>query len=94
VNSVEDRKQILIADGQWQIMSEQERVGILEQAKRGHLTPEDIGKMASRANTKTIVLTHLTYRPPPNTENYVPWADEVRKHFSGQILIAKDLMTF
>ena len=94
VNSSDDRKQILIADGQWQIMSEQERVGILEQAKRGHLTPEDVGKMASRANIKTVVLTHLTYRPPPNTENYAPWADEVRKHFSGQVLIAKDLMAF
>ena len=94
VNSIDDRKQILIADGQWQIMSEQERVGILEQAKRGHLTTEDIGKMASRANIKTVILTHLTYRPPPNTENYAPWADEVRKHFSGRVLIAKDLMAF
>jgi ribonuclease BN (tRNA processing enzyme) len=94
VNSVEDRKQTLIADGQWQIMSEQERVRILEQAQRGHLTPEDIGKMATRANIKTVVLTHLTYRPPPNTEDYAPWADAVKKHFSGQVLIAKDLMTF
>jgi ribonuclease BN (tRNA processing enzyme) len=94
VNSIDDRKQVMINDGQWQVMSEQERAGILQQAAQGHLTPEVIGQMASRANVKTVVLTHLTYRPPPNTENYAPWANEVKKQFSGRVLIASDLMEF
>jgi ribonuclease BN (tRNA processing enzyme) len=93
-NSVEDRKQALINDGRWQTMGEQERVRILAQAARGHLTPEAVGQIATRANVKTVVLTHLTYRPPPNTENYEPWAEEVKRHFCGQVFIAKDLMEF
>ena len=93
-NSVVDRKQAMINDGSWQTMSEQDRVRILAQATRGHLTPQAIGKMATRANVKTVVLTHLTYRPPPNTENYEPWAEEVKTHFSGQVFIAEDLMEF
>src|SRR3954470_1127466 len=69
-NSVDDRKQAMINDGSWQTMSEQDRVRILTRATRGHLTPEMVGQMATSANVKTVVLTHLTYRPPPNTENY------------------------
>jgi ribonuclease BN (tRNA processing enzyme) len=59
----------------------------------GHLTLDVIGKMATRANVKTVVLTHLTARAN-GTNDYTPWADEVKKHFSGQVLIAKDLMEF
>jgi len=94
LNSVEDRKQGMINDGRWQAMSERERAGIMQQATQGHLTPEAVGQMASRANVKTVVLTHLTYRPPPNTENYAPWVEEVKKHFSGQVVVANDLMEF
>ena len=50
-----------------------------------------IGKMATRANAKTVVLTHLTYSPDGD---YTSRADEVRKHFSGKVLVAKDLMEF
>lgn len=94
VNSIDDRKQAMIEDGRWQAMSERERAGILQQAAQGHLTPEAVGQMASRAKVKTVVLTHLTYRLPPNTENYAPWAEEVKKYFFGQVLVAKDLMEF
>jgi ribonuclease BN (tRNA processing enzyme) len=94
VNSIEDRKQIMIDDGRWETMSDAERAGIMQQATRGHLSMEDVGRMADRAKVKAVVLTHLTFRPPPNTENYQPWADEVKKFFSGQVLVAKDLMVF
>jgi ribonuclease BN (tRNA processing enzyme) len=94
VNSIEDRKLGMIADGRWAVMSETERARIMEQAARGHLSPEDVGQLANHAQVKTVVLTHLTFRPPPNTENYQPWADEVKKYFSGQVLVAKDLMEF
>jgi hypothetical protein len=40
---------------------------------------------------KTVVLTHLTAKPD---DDYTAWANEVKKHFSGQVLIAKDLMEF
>jgi hypothetical protein len=37
------------------------------------------------------VLTHLTAKPD---NDYTAWANELKKHFSGPVLIAKDLMEF
>ncbi len=56
-----------------------------------HMTQEILGKMAARANVKTVVLTHLTHNP---SGNYERRAEEVRKYFSGPVIIAKDLMEF
>jgi ribonuclease BN (tRNA processing enzyme) len=92
VNSVEDRKQQLIDNGQWSVMTAVQQASILRQATEAHLTADAIGKMATSANVKAVVLTHLTERP--SSDDYTPWADEVKKHFSGQVLVAKDLMQF
>ena len=91
-SSSEDRKQSLINSGRWQAMSPAEQAGIMRQATQGHMNLDDIGKMATRANVKTVVLSHLGARV--GTDDYAPWAEEVKKHFSGQVLIAKDLMEF
>jgi ribonuclease BN (tRNA processing enzyme) len=88
----EDRKQSLINSGRWQAMTSAEQEGIMRQATQGHMNLDDIGKMATRANVKTVVLSHLTARV--GTEDYTPWAEEVKKHFGGQVLVAKDLMEF
>jgi ribonuclease BN (tRNA processing enzyme) len=90
--SCEDRKQAMISDGRWQAMTPAEQAGIMRQATQGHMTLDDIGKMATRANVKTVVLSHLTQRA--GAEDYTPWAEQVKKHFSGQVLVAKDLMEF
>jgi len=92
VNSVDARMNEMIRDGRWQVMSERERAGIMTQAARGHLSPEDVGRMAARAGVKTVVLTHLTFTP--NEADYAAWADEVRKRFSGRVVVADDLMEF
>jgi len=55
------------------------------------MTTEIIGRMAARANVKTVDLTPLTYRPEGD---YTSRAAEVRKYFSGEVLVAKDLMEF
>jgi ribonuclease BN (tRNA processing enzyme) len=91
-SSVEDRMQRLINSGRWQKMTPDEQAGTKRQATQGHMGLEVVGKMAARANVKTLVLTHLTQRA--GTDDYTPWAEEVKKHFSGQVLIAKDLMEF
>ena len=90
--SVEDRKQSLINSGRWQAMTPDEQVRSLRRVTEGHLTLDVIGKMATRANVKTVVLTHLG--PRPATDDYTAWVEEVKKHFSGQVFIAKDLMEF
>jgi ribonuclease BN (tRNA processing enzyme) len=83
--------QLLIKSGQWQVMTPDEQVRIKQQMAEGHLSPDVIGKMAARAGVKTVVLTHLTAKPD---DDYTPWANEVKKHFSGEVLVAKDLMEF
>jgi len=92
VVSVEDVKEAAVRDGRWQAMSEREQAEYIRHMEEEHLTPQQIGTMAARAGVKTVILSHLTRRP--GTDDYTPWADEVRKHFSGNVLVAKDLMEF
>jgi len=82
----------MIKEGRWQTMTPDEQAGTKQQATQGHMGLENVGKMAARANVKTLVLSHLTARV--GTDDYTSWAEEVKKHFSGQVLIAKDLMEF
>ena len=90
-SSCQGRMQEMADDGRWQAMSPAEQAGIVRQMTQGHMTLDEIGKMAARANIKTVVLSHLTHK---RDGNYTPWAEEVKKHFSGRVLIAKDLMEF
>jgi ribonuclease BN (tRNA processing enzyme) len=90
-NSIEQRMQDLIRSGQWQVMTPDEQVRIKRQMAEGHLSTDDVGKMAARAGVKTVVLTHLTWK---SDDDYTSWADDVKKYFSGEVLIARDLMEF
>ncbi len=92
-SSFQDRMQRLIDSGQWQAMTPAERDGIARQATEGHMTLEIIGKMAARANVKTVVLSHLSSRAD-GTDDYAPWVTEVKRHFGGQVVVARDLMEF
>jgi len=74
-------------------MTPAEQAGIMRQATQGHMGLEEVGKMAARANVKTLVLSHLGARAD-GSNDYRAWAEDVKKHFSGQVLIAKDLMEF
>jgi ribonuclease BN (tRNA processing enzyme) len=90
-SSFEERMKLMIASGQWQAMTPAEQEGITRQATQGHMTFEDIGKMAAHANVKTVLLSHYL---PRADGNYVPWVSEVKNHFAGQVLVARDLMEF
>jgi ribonuclease BN (tRNA processing enzyme) len=91
-SSFKDRMQMMIDNGRWQAMTPAEQARLLGQAKR-NITLEDIGKMATVANVKTVVLSHLSARADGG-DDYTPWVAEVKEHFSGQVLVAKDLMEF
>jgi ribonuclease BN (tRNA processing enzyme) len=86
-NPVDEYKAQLIKSGRWQNWTPQEQKMLLRHHIEEHLLPDEVGKLAARANVKTVVLTHLN-------DDYVPFAAEVKKYFSGQVLIAKDLMEF
>jgi len=91
-SSCDERKNRMMDDGTWQAMSAAEQEGIMRQATEGHMGLDNIGKLATEAGVRKVVLSHLTRRH--KTADYEPWAEEVRKHFSGEVVIAEDLMAF
>jgi ribonuclease BN (tRNA processing enzyme) len=80
-----------IKAGRWQQRNSEEQKNLIRHHIEEHLLPEDLGKMAARANVKKVVMTHL--QPSPNND-YSRYIEEVKKHYSGQVLVAKDLMEF
>jgi ribonuclease BN (tRNA processing enzyme) len=58
-NSIEQRMQDLTRSGQWQVMTADEQARIKRQMEEGHLSTEDVGKLAARAAVKGVVLSHL-----------------------------------
>jgi ribonuclease BN (tRNA processing enzyme) len=91
-SSCDERKNRMIKDGSWQAMTAAEQEGIMRQATQGHMGLDNIGNLATQAGVRKVVLSHLTRRV--ETTDYEPWAEEVRKHFSGEVVIAEDLMEF
>jgi ribonuclease BN (tRNA processing enzyme) len=86
-NPVDEFKSQQIESGRWQQWTAEEQEALLRHHVEEHLLPDEVGKLAARANVKAVVLTHLN-------DKYVRHVEEIKKHFSGQVLIAKDLMEF
>lgn len=93
VGSVEEWKEQQIKSGRWQLRTPEEQAAAIRHQKEEHISPEEIGKMAASAGVKTVVLTHLPATADPKDE-YKRFGEQVKKHFSGQVLVAKDLMEF
>jgi ribonuclease BN (tRNA processing enzyme) len=58
-----------------------------------HLTPEEVGKLASRAKVKRVVLTHMILAGDDDAD-LRHYADGVNKFYSGPVDLAKDLKQF
>lgn len=56
-----------------------------------HTSTEDVGRIATEAGVKTLVLSHLVPGGPPIIPDQV-WYDAVRPHFQGELVVARDLM--
>jgi len=62
-----------------------------EHLMAAHTLPEDVGRIAAQAEVKTLVLSHFV----PGDDASITdeqWAEGVRKHFKGRIVVGKDLM--
>jgi ribonuclease BN (tRNA processing enzyme) len=61
-----------------------------EHLRTHHLTPEQVGKMASDAKVGRVVITHLVQGRTPNVsvDSYVA---EIGKTYGGPVEIANDL---
>jgi ribonuclease BN (tRNA processing enzyme) len=56
-----------------------------------HTVTEDIGKVAAAAGVKTLVLSHLVPSDDASITDDM-WAEGVRKHYGGPIIVGRDLM--
>ena len=93
VTDTDDVIGLMKRNGAWQAKTESEQKGWLRHMHEEHVTPEEVGRLAAQAGVKTVVMTHLSPSPDPN-DDFARYAIAAKKHFSGPILIAKDLMKF
>ena len=91
--SIDEYKELLIKNGRWQSMTPEQQAGAVRHMTEEHVTPDEVGKMAASAGVKTVVLTHLPATTDPK-DDYKRFIGQVQKQFSGQVLIANDLMEF
>jgi ribonuclease BN (tRNA processing enzyme) len=56
---------------------------------RNHCGPKDVGRVATRAGVRTLVLYHLIPGNPAISDE--AWVAKVRPYFSGAIVVARDL---
>ena len=61
----------------------------IEHMRREHLTPEEVGKLASKANVKLIVLNHVNTDGPTGRSS-PDLAQQVRRFFRGVVILAQD----
>lgn len=56
-----------------------------------HTLAEDVGRIAAQAHVKTLVLNHFV---PGDDRSLTPnkWSDAVRRTFSGEIVVGRDLL--
>jgi len=57
-----------------------------------HTTAEDVGRIATLANVKALVLNHFVPGDDPSLTPKV-WADAVRATFKGEIIVGRDMLT-
>ena len=56
-----------------------------------HTTTEQVGRVATEAGVKTLVLTHFVPGGYPFLADEV-WYDAVRPHYSGNLIVGRDLL--
>jgi ribonuclease BN (tRNA processing enzyme) len=93
VISADEWKEQQIKTGRWQAMTPEQQARAFRRQVEEHITPDEIGKMATRANVKTVVLSHFLPATDPK-DDYERLGEQVSKHFSGKVMVAKDLMEF
>jgi ribonuclease BN (tRNA processing enzyme) len=58
---------------------------------RSHTTLEQVGQVAERAGVKTLVLSHLAPADDAVVSDEV-WRDGAAQHFSGEVIVGRDLL--
>jgi ribonuclease Z len=56
-----------------------------------HSSVPDAAQTAARGGVRTLILTHLVPAPAPGSEQ--EWLDQAAAHFSGDVILATDLLS-
>jgi len=56
-----------------------------------HTSAEDAGRIARQAGVKLLVLSHFVPSDDPAITDQM-WIDAARAHFSGPVIVGKDLL--
>jgi ribonuclease BN (tRNA processing enzyme) len=57
-----------------------------------HIDAEDLGRLATEAGVKTLVLSHFVPSEPTGAVPDDVWLAAARKHFTGEVILGRDLM--
>jgi ribonuclease BN (tRNA processing enzyme) len=71
--------------------SEPNATSLSTHLRAAHTTTEEVGRIATEAGVKTLVLSHFVPGGPPVIPDHV-WFDAVRPYFSGRLIVGRDLM--
>jgi len=64
---------------------------LLKHLEASHTLVADVGRIATEAGVKTLVLSHFVPADAPNVTDQ-QWASGVRETWKGELVLAKDLM--
>ena len=73
------------------IASEPNAKTLREHLLASHTTTEQVGRIATAARVKTLVLSHFVPGGAPFLSDEA-WADAVRPHFAGRLVVGRDLL--
>jgi len=73
------------------VASEPNAKTLREHLLASHSTTEEVGRTATEAGVKTLVLTHFVPGGPPIIPDQI-WFDAVRPFFSGKLIVGRDLL--
>jgi ribonuclease BN (tRNA processing enzyme) len=73
--------------------SEQGVAAVIAHQKQEHLTPQEVGKMATTANVKMVVLTHLAFASD-SEGRAASFIEGVRETYSGPVIAGRDFDEF
>ena len=75
-------------------MTDEKAAEVERHLSNHHVTPTQIGEMASTAGVGAVVATHLVAGRGMSPEQTQGWADEIGAVYDGKITIAEDLQEF
>ena len=64
---------------------------LLAHLKASHTLTDEVGRIATQAQVKTLVLNHLVPADDPSVTEQV-WTDAVRETWKGDLIVGHDLM--